>query len=116
EIVVGGEPAGEVVLDDADRRSGEVRGGGPGGYGVEVVVVRHLLAAQDSPGGDASCAARVQQAVDRRFLVWVLAVAQHGHALPGQRQVVREFAGRAEVCSDHAVVGRHVRECLGSQV
>ena len=73
DVVGDGDPARVRVLDDRDGRLGEVVGAAQGGIRIDVVVVRHLLAAELGRLGDAA-ARRV--GVERRGLVRVLAVAE----------------------------------------
>ena len=69
------DAAGVGVLDDRHRGFVEVVRGAQGGIGVDVVVVRHLLALQLGGLGDAAAGGLD---VERRLLVGVLAVAQAG--------------------------------------
>src|SRR5690606_15369894 len=96
---------------------GVVVRGAPRGVGVDVVVVAHLLAVQLLGHGEP--AREVTVRVERRTLVGVLAVAQHGRAVPGRtdpRGEARALVGRrddvAHPARDRDVVGRGVHEGL----
>ena len=69
------DPARVGVLDDRHARIGEVVDRAPRRVGVDVVVVRHLLAVQLARLGEARRPVRV--GVEGRGLVRVLAVAEH---------------------------------------
>src|SRR5690606_13954447 len=109
--------AGVGVLDDRDGRLGVVVRGAPGGVGVDVVVVAHLLAVQLLGRGEP--AGEVTVRVERGTLVGVLAVAQHGRAVPGRADPGGEaraaVGGRDHVAHparDGDVVGGRVHEGL----
>ena len=117
DVGADGDAARVGVLDDRDAGVGVVVRGPPGGVGVDVVVVGHLLAVQllgvRQPGLNA--------AVERRALVRVLAVAQHVGALPARPDPGREagvLVGREHAAhpgGDGDVVGRGVPERRGGQ-
>src|SRR5690606_29224636 len=92
----GRDPARVRVLDDGDGGGLVVVRGAQGGIRIDVVVVRHLLAAVLHGLGDAVPA---EAAVERRTLVGVLTVAQHVAALPARAGPRRE-AGALVVGGD----------------
>src|SRR5690606_9192326 len=93
----GGRDAARIrVLDDRDGGCVVVVGGAQGGIRIDVVVVRHLLAAVLGGLGDAVPA---WTAVERSALVGVLAIAQHVGALPARAGPRRE-AGALVVGGD----------------
>ena len=118
DVGADGDPARVGVLDDRDAGVVVVVRGPPGGVGVDVVVVGHLLAVQllgvREPGAEA--------AVERGALVRVLAVAQHVGALPARAHPGREdrvLVGREHAAhpgGDGDVVGRGVPERRGRQL
>jgi len=98
-----GDAARVRVLDDRDGGSLVVVRGAPGGVGVDVVVVAHLLAVQLLGLGEPWRA--VPARVQRRALVRVLAVAQHVRAVPRGAHPGREAGGDAR---DVVRRGQHV--------
>ncbi len=115
QLRMAGNAAGDIVLDDRDRRIGEAGSRGPGSAGVQIVVVGHFLAAKEPPGADAMRTARRQLAIEDGLLVGILAVAKFGGLLPGNRQLRREFVTGPKVGRDDAVVRGNVGERLGGQ-
>jgi len=110
------------VLDDRDRRLGEVLGRPSGRVGVDVVVVGHLLAVQLLRRGQTGAAQSRVSPVERGGLVRVLAVAQDRGLVPRRPRPRRE-AGAVRGVGQHVahpardgdVVGRGVLERLGRQ-
>ncbi len=113
-----GDPARVGVLRDRDAWRGEVIGGPSRGIGVDVVVVRHLLAVQllgaRYPAPLASVAARQVQGGP---LVRVLPVPEHLAAGPEPADHVRQAGvprglvrcvGRREPGGDRGVIGGRV--------
>ena len=89
ELVARGDPDRVGVLDDRDRRGGEVAGDPVGGVEVEVVVERRPLAPDLGRVGERPAAVG-RLAVERGPLVGVLAVAQVVDLLEDDGEALRE--------------------------
>src|SRR5207245_9862680 len=86
QVIPDCDPARVAVLDDGGGGPAEVRDQRQGGLGIQQVVVGELEAL---PLTCPSYAATLQCVVQRRGLVWILAIAQVADLVPAQGEVRR---------------------------